>query len=98
MGNSIRALVNELGQAVYRSAAESPEVVAVTEKLRAAGFITSLCLEATIFLDRIEGSSAQASATPAENGDTCPSAFTTNDTSFLQSLRISLTDEPAKGS
>ncbi len=51
-------------------------------------------LEATIGLNEVEAETPESAETVAEDED-ADGPFTRNDLTFLKSLRISLTDEPA---
>ena len=89
MNRKIRNLIEQLGEAIHDTVAESDQIAGVVKNIRAEGFEVLLMLEATIGLNEAEG--AKPEKTPPGRGDT----FTAQDLHFLRSLRIRLNDESA---
>jgi hypothetical protein len=91
LNQKVKNLIQKLGEAIHESVSESEDIAGVVKNIREQGFDVLLMLEATIGLNEVE-----AEADEATEGTEGP--FTSNDVSFLKSLRISLTeDEPADG-
>ncbi|MGC1870925.1 MAG: hypothetical protein WA700_08200 [Acidobacteriaceae bacterium] len=90
MNRKIRNLIEQLGEAIHETVAESDQIAGVVRNIRAEGFEVMLVLEATIGLN-------EATPEPAETllADT-PGAgpFTSQDLNFLSSLRIRVNEEP----
>lgn len=89
MNRKIRNLIEQLGEAIHETVAESDQIAGVVRNIRAEGFEVMLVLEATIGLN-------ETSQEPAEKMDTeTPEAgpFTPQDLHFLRSLRIRITEE-----
>ena len=89
MNRKIRNLIEQLGEAIHETVAESDQIAGVVRNIRAEGFDVMLMLEATIGLNEAEQDTAEAEQ--AEVPGAAP--FTTQDLNFLSSLRIRLTDE-----
>lgn len=90
MNRKIRNLIEQLGEAIHETVAESDQIAGVVRNIRAEGFEVMLVLEATIGLN-------EATQEPAGNmqTDTPESGpFTKQDLNFLSSLRIRITEEP----
>lgn len=87
MNRKIRNLIEQLGEAIHETVAESDQIAGVVRNIRAEGFEVMLMLEATIGLNEAE-EDAEQKQEPAVAGP-----FTAQDLSFLRSLRIRLTDE-----
>ncbi len=89
MNRKIRNLIEQLGEAIHDTVAESDEIAGVVKNIRAEGFEVLLMLEATIGLNQAE---TEAGEKPKqEAADAGP--FTAQDLHFLRSLRIRLNDE-----
>lgn len=89
MNRKIRNLIEQLGEAIHETVAESDQIAGVVRNIRAEGFEVMLMLEATIGLN-------EAEPEPTENEEAeTPGCgpFTAQDLHFLRSLRIRLTDE-----
>ena len=89
MNRKIRNLIEQLGEAIHETVAESDQIAGVVKNIRAEGFEVMLVLEATIGLN-------ETSQDPAEKVDTeTPQSgpFTSQDLHFLRSLRIRITEE-----
>ncbi|MHB8301850.1 MAG: hypothetical protein ACYDC6_03285 [Acidobacteriaceae bacterium] len=89
MNRKIRNLIEQLGEAIHDTVAESDQIAGVVRNIRAEGFEVLLMLEATIGLNEAEAESTESGE--AEGAGTGP--FTAQDLNFLQSLRIRLHDE-----
>ena len=89
MNRKIRNLIEQLGEAIHETVAESDQIAGVVRNIRAEGFEVMLMLEATIGLNEAEEDAAQKQdlETPVAG------PFTAQDLNFLRSLRILLTDE-----
>ena len=95
MNQKVKNLIQKLGEAIHESVSESEDIAVVVKNIREQGFDVLLMLEATIGLNEVEeedGESEELLESNAENGD---GPFTTNDLTFLKSLRISVTQEHA---
>ncbi len=95
MTSRLRELIQQLGEAIHESVIESEQIAGVVQDIRRHGFDVLLMLEATIGLNEVTQSPANAETDEAEAGGDSV-AFTQNDLSFLRSLRISVEgdDEP----
>lgn len=88
MNRKMRNLIEQLGQAIHETVAESDQIAGVVRNIRAEGFEIVLMLEATIGLNEAESETESTKET--ENA--VIGSFTAQDLSFLQSLRIRLTN------
>ena len=93
MNGKIKQLIQQLGEAIHESVSDSESISGVVREIREQGFDVMLMLEATIGLNEV------AEDSDADNGEEEVTAgeFTTNDVSFLKSLRISLPEEDMTG-
>ncbi len=90
MNRKIRNLIEQLGEAIHETVAESDQIAGVVRNIRAEGFEVMLMLEATIGLnDTAKESAEKTEADAPESGP-----FTAQDLNFLRSLRIRITEEP----
>jgi hypothetical protein len=89
LNRKIRNLIEQLGEAIHETVAESDQIAGVVRNIRAEGFEVMLMLEATIGLNEAE--SDEAGKNEAETAGAGP--FTVQDLNFLRSLRIRLTEE-----
>ena len=87
MNRKIRNLIEQLGEAIHETVAESDQIAGVVRNIRAEGFEVMLMLEATIGLNEAESETAEKEGSPGSG------PFTAQDLNFLRSLRIRLTDE-----
>jgi hypothetical protein len=88
LNRKIRNLIEQLGEAIHETVAESDQIAGVVRNIRAEGFEVMLVLEATIGLN-------EATQEPAAQADTPESgSFTKQDLNFLSALRIRVTEEP----
>ena len=90
MNRKRRNLIEQLGEAIHETVAESDQIAGVVRNIRAEGFEVMLMLEATIGLNEAAKGPAEKSeiATTAESGP-----FTAQDVNFLRTLRIRITEE-----
>ena len=89
MNQKVKNLIQKLGEAIHESVSESEHIAGVVKNIRDQGFDVMLMLEATIGLNQVE----TESGAPLESSrHDQPAEFTSNDLSFLKSLRISLPD------
>jgi hypothetical protein len=96
LNQKVKNLIQKLGEAIHESVSESEDIAGVVKNIREQGFDVLLMLEATIGLNEVrDEGQATTEAVVEEDAD---GPFTRNDLSFLKSLRISLTDEPANDS
>jgi len=84
----LRELIQQLGEAILESVIESEQIAGVVQDIRKHGFDVLLMLEATIGLNEVAAKEAAAKA--AEEAGEGLTPFTSNDLSFLRSLRISI--------
>lgn len=89
MNGKIKALIQQLGEAIHESVSDSESISGVVREIREQGFDVLLMLEATIGLNEV----TENDEASADEGDAVAGNFTSNDVSFLKSLRISLPDE-----
>ena len=91
LNQKVKHLIQKLGEAIHESVSESENIAGVVKNIREQGFDVLLMLEATIGLNEVDESEAVETA---ETDEQAEGPFTHNDVSFLESLRISLPDEP----
>ena len=91
MNRKIRNLIEQLGEAIHETVAESDQIAGVVRNIRAEGFEVMLVLEATIGLN--EATPETAEALPADTSGSGP--FTPQDLTFLNSLRIRVNEAPS---
>ena len=89
MNRKIRNLIEQLGEAIHETVAESDQIAGVVRNIRAEGFEVMLVLEATIGLN--EATPEAAETLPADIPGSGP--FTPQDLNFLSSLRIRVNEE-----
>lgn len=99
MTSRLRELIQQLGEAIHESVIESEQIAGVVQDIRKHGFDVLLMLEATIGLNEVTQLPKGAELTEGE-ADEDTMSFTSNDLSFLRSLRISVEgdDEPVQDS
>jgi hypothetical protein len=90
LNQKLQSLIQQLGEAIHESVAESPQIAGVVQDIRKHGFDVLLMLDATIGLNEVveEPSEEGAAGDGAEGG----APFSQQDVSFLRSLRIALED------
>lgn len=93
MNQKVKILIQQLGEAIHESVAESENIAGVVKNIREQGFDVLLMLEATIGLNQVENEDAES----AESADFVPGSFTPQDLGFLKSLRISVDDDSGDG-
>lgn len=89
MNRKIRSLIEQLGEAIHETVAESDQIAGVVRRIRAEGFEVMLMLEATIGLNEAE----TAESMPAQDETPGAGPFTAQDLHFLRSLRIRVTED-----
>ncbi len=87
MNQNVKKLIQKLGEAIHESVAESEHIAGVVKNIREQGFDVLLMLEATIGLNEVDLESAD---TGTSEDESVAGPFTSNDLSFLKSLRIAL--------
>ena len=92
MNQTVKNLIQKLGEAIHESVSESEHIAGVVKNIRDQGFDVMLMLEATIGLNQVE---AESDASLESSRHDQPGEFTSHDLSFLKSLRISLPDSAA---
>ncbi len=98
MNQKVKNLIQKLGEAIHESVSESEHIAGVVKNIREQGFDVLLMLEATIGLNEVEAEEPESKAQlQLTDGSQSEGAFTTNDVSFLKSLRISLPEELESG-
>jgi hypothetical protein len=89
MNQRMQNLIQELGEAIHESVADSEQISGVVQEIRGQGYEVLLMLEATIGLNQIPEEQAEQAASANE----ASGPFTPNDVSFLRSLRIAVEGE-----
>lgn len=93
LNQKVKNLIQKLGEAIHESVSESEDIAGVVKNIREQGFDVLLMLEATIGLNEVEADAPEPLLLTDGNSDSAqPGPFTSNDLSFLKSLRISLTE------
>ncbi len=92
MNQKVKNLIQKLGEAIHESVSESEDIAGVVKNIREQGFDVLLMLEATIGLNEVEDDSED---TVEALDDQSEGPFTSNDLSFLKSLRISISQDQA---
>ncbi len=94
MNQKVKNLIQKLGEAIHESVSESEHIAGVVKNIREQGFDVLLMLEATIGLNEVENDEEEAGQPlRLTAGDADPVTFSSNDVSFLKSLRITLPDD-----
>ena len=96
----IKQLIQKLGEAIHESVSESEHIAGVVRNIREEGFDVLLMLEATIGLNELEDENdedSDSSRGQLQLGDGSGGPFTSNDLTFLRSLRISLPEDGSSG-
>lgn len=90
LDQTLRQLVQRLGEAIHDTVSESEQIAGVVQEIRQHGYDVLLMLEATIGLNTIENGEGE----PGDEADGEGSgAFTAQDVHFLRSLRIAVEGE-----
>ena len=95
-GEDVTRLTEEVGAALRRVLAESPQIAHCLSRIRAEGYDVSVVLEATIGFSRAEERGAVAPPTfevRLEKAEPAPLKMTPLDKKFLRSLKISVEEE-----
>ena len=88
MNDELKALVEELGEAINASLADAPRINEVIEKIRDTGNDIFLILEATICLENKSGERIFEQ----KLGDSGALDISSEDRKFLKSLKIKVDD------
>jgi hypothetical protein len=89
LNRKIRNLIEQLGEAIHETVAESDQIAGVVRNIRAEGFEVMLVLEATIGLNEATPETTDTLAADAPGSG----PFTPQDLNFLSSLRIRVNEE-----
>ncbi len=95
-GEDVTRLAGELGAALRRVLAESPQIAHCLNRIRSEGYDVSVVLEATIGFtraDRREGAAPASFEVRVEKADPAPLRMTPLDKKFLRSLKITVEEE-----
>jgi hypothetical protein len=95
-GEDVTRLSGELGAALRRVLAESPQIAHCLNRIRAEGYEVSVVLEATIGFtraDKREGAPQPTFEVHVEKGEPQPLRMTPLDKKFLRSLKITVEEE-----
>jgi hypothetical protein len=92
LNQQVKNLIQKLGEAIHESVSESEHIAGVVKNIREQGFDVLLMLEATIGLNELEMDDVSE---PGEGDEVEENEgpFTTQDMTFLKSLRISMSDD-----
>ena len=88
MNSKLRNLIQQLGEAIHETVADSEHIAGVVRNIRAEGFDVLLMLEATIGLNEVDEVTADPTGVAAPADGEAKGPFTAQDMHFLQSLRI----------
>jgi len=103
MDEKLKALMQELGNAINESLSESEQIAAAISEIRRAGYDVFLILEATIGFNRREPDSEPLASPPSERrserrrrSDAEPRTslkWTSQDQKFLRALKIAIDED-----
>ncbi len=94
MNQTVKNLIQKLGEAIHESVSESEHIAGVVKNIREQGFDVLLMLEATIGLNEVEDEAEGKREVPLlGTGEPTHGPFTSHDLNFLKSLRISLSED-----
>jgi hypothetical protein len=88
-----KRMVQELAATLQRTLAESPQVAKHLSRIKAAGYETSLVIEATIGLRRAGAGEPRGFDFRVEQDEADPLKMTPLDKKFLRSLKISVEED-----
>ncbi len=94
MNPKLRSLIQQLGEAIHETVADSEDIAAVVHSIRDEGFDVLVMLEATIGLNEIEPETTEPKALQDALSGESSGPFTAQDVHFLQSLRIRMDTDP----
>jgi len=92
----VKRMVQELGNTIQRTLAESPQIVHCLNRIKAEGYEVSLVLEATIGFNKTGSREATEVSTfdfRVDKSEPAPLKMTPLDKKFLRSLKISVEEE-----
>ena len=95
MNQTVKHLIQKLGEAIHESVSESENIAGVVKDIREQGFDVLLMLEATIGLNEVATGDASGESTESDD-ETAQGPFTPHDLNFLKSLRITLPDSDSE--
>lgn len=95
MNSKLRDLIQQLGEAIHETVADSEDIAGVVRNIRAEGFDVMLMLEATIGLNEVGPSATGDHAAQDVLSRRVEGPFTEQDLHFLHSLRIRIGPRPA---
>jgi uncharacterized protein (UPF0335 family) len=90
LDQTLRQLVQRLGEAIHDTVSESEQIAGVVQEIRHHGYDVLLMLEATIGLNAVENAEGEEGDDADGEGS---GAFTAQDVHFLRSLRIAVEGE-----
>jgi hypothetical protein len=107
LDDRLKELMQELGNAINDSLADSERIASAIGEIRKSGYDVFLILEATIGFNKRKDGEEGAEDAPAETGEEIafeanrPETeirlkFTTQDQKFLRALKISVEDEQSE--
>jgi len=94
LNSKLRNLIQQLGEAIHETVADSEHIAGVVRNIRAEGFDVLLMLEATIGLNEVEEQASDPATAQEANSGGASGPFTAQDLHFLQSLRIRMDSDP----
>ncbi len=92
LNQKVKNLIQKLGEAIHESVSESENIAGVVKNIREQGFDVLLMLEATIGLNELELDEVKALGS-GESAEEVEGPFTSQDLTFLRSLRISVSED-----
>ena len=90
MDDQLKDLMQDLGNAINESLADSDRIAGAIGEIKRAGYDVFLVLEATIGFNKRDGDSGEDSD---EEGETHKVTWTSQGQKFLKALKISLEEE-----
>ena len=95
LNQKLQSLIQQLGEAIHESVAESPQIAGVVQDIRKHGFDVLLMLEATIGLNEVEIQPLEASNISPESGEEGDEPFRPRMSVFCVPCASRLRTEPA---
>jgi hypothetical protein len=95
LNQQVKNLIQKLGEAIHESVSESEHIAGVVKNIREQGFDVLLMLEATIGLNELEMDEVPVLEAGGA-AEEIEGPFTSQDLSFLKSLRISMSEEDSE--
>jgi hypothetical protein len=94
LNSKLRNLIQQLGEAIQETVADSEHIAGVVRNIRDEGFDVLLMLEATIGLNEVDQATTEPAAAQDTQSGESKGPFTAQDLHFLQSLRIRMDNDP----